>query len=154
MPSRLLRRLALPAFFAVVATGLMAPLASNWYVPNLTDLPPHVAAAWQARLALDEGQFPLRTAPGERQGRRYPMLQLYGQLPYTAAAVIQKILLPDRPPAPYVALKLVVWASLLLGGVYLHRLARYLGARGAAAVVAAVAYMAAPYLLVNLHARG
>jgi hypothetical protein len=154
MPSRLARRLALPAFFALIATGLMAPLASNWFVPNLTDLPPHVAAAWQARLALDEGQFPLRIAPGEREGRRYAMLQLYGQFPYTAAAVIQKFLLPDRLPAPYVALKVVVWASLVMGGAYLHRLARYLGARGVAAMVAAVAYMAAPYLLVNLHARG
>lgn len=100
MPSRFLRRLALPALFALIATGLMAPLASHWYVPNLTDLPPHIAAAWQARLALDEGQFPLRIAPGEREGRRYAMLQLYGQFPYTAAAVIQKLLLPDRLPAP------------------------------------------------------
>ena len=78
MPSRLLRRLALPAFFAVVATGLMAPLASNTLVPNVSDLPAHIAAAWQARLALDEGQLPLRTAPQEREGRRYAMLQLYG----------------------------------------------------------------------------
>lgn len=154
MPSRLARRLALPALFAVIATGLMAPLASNVFVPNLTDLPPHVAAAWQARLALDEGQLPLRVAPVEREGRRYAMFQLYGQLPYTAAAVLQKTVLPDTPQAPYVALKLVVWASLVLAGLYLHRLARYLGASDAAAVIAGVAYMAAPYLLVNIHARG
>ena len=97
MPSRLLRRLARPAFFAVVATGLMAPLASNTLVPNVSDLPTHIAAAWQARLALDEGQFPLRTAPQEREGRRYAMLQLYGQFPYTIAAVLQKVVLPDTP---------------------------------------------------------
>jgi hypothetical protein len=154
MPSRFKRRLALTAFFSVVATGLMAPLASNAFVPNLTDLPPHIAAAWQARLALAEGQFPLRVAPLEREGRGYAMFQLYGQLPYTAAAVLQLVALPDTPQAPYVALKIVVWASLVLGGVYLFRLARYLGARDAAALVAAVAYVAAPYLLVNLHARG
>jgi hypothetical protein len=154
MPSRFTRRLALTAFFSVVATGLMAPLASNVFIPSLTDLPPHVAAVWQARLALDEGQFPLRTAPLERDGRRYAMFQLYGQFPYTIAAVLQAVALPDTPQAPYVALKLVVWASLVMGGLYLFRLARYLGARDAAALVAAVAYMAAPYLLVNLHARG
>jgi hypothetical protein len=154
MPSRLVRRLALTALFAVVATGLMAPLASNAFVPDFMDLPGHIAAAWQARLALDEGQFPLRVAPLEREGRRYAMFQLYGQLPYTAAAVLQKFALPDTPEAPYVALKAVVWASLLLGGLYMFQLARYLGARDAASLVAGVAYMAAPYLLVNLHARG
>jgi hypothetical protein len=154
MPHRLVRRLALPAFFAVVATGLMAPLASNALVPNLSDLPTHIAAAWQARLALDEGQLPLRTAPQEREGRRYAMLQLYGQFPYTTAAVLQKVVLPDRPHAPYLALKVVVWGSLVMAGLYLHRLARYVGAADPAAIVAAVAYMAAPYLLVNLHARG
>jgi hypothetical protein len=154
MPSRLLRRLALPGLFALIATGLMAPLASNALVPHLTDLPAHIAAAWQARLALDEGQFPLRVAPREREGRRYAMLQLYGQFPYTAAAVLQKVVLPDTPQAPYVALKAVVWASLVMAGLYLHRLARYLGAGAPAAVVAGVAYMAAPYLLVNVHARG
>src|SRR5688572_29167014 len=149
MPSRFMRRLALTTFFAVVATGLMAPLASNVFIPSLIDLPPHVAGVWQARLALEEGQFPLRTAPLERDGRRYAMLQLYGQFPYTAAAVLQKVVLPDTPQAPYVALKAVVWASLVMAGLYLHRLARYLGAGAPAAVVAGVAYMAAPYLLVN-----
>jgi hypothetical protein len=154
MPSRLARRLTLPAFFALIATGLMAPLASNTLVPHLTDLPPHIAAAWQARLALDEGQLPLRVAPQERGARRYAMLQLYGQFPYTAAAILQKAVLPDTPQAPYVALKLVVWASLVMAGLYLQRLARYLGATDTAALVAGVAYMAAPYLLVNVHARG
>lgn len=154
MPSLFTRRLALTAFFCAVATGLMAPLASNAFVPDLTDLPPHIGAAWQARLALEEGQFPLRVAPLEREGRRYALFQMYGQLPYTAAAVLQTTVLPDTPQAPYVALKIVVWAALVLGGVYLFRLARYLGARDAAALVAGVAYMASPYLLVNLHARG
>jgi hypothetical protein len=154
MPSRVRRRLVRTAFFAVVATGLMAPFASNTLVPSLMDLPPHITAAWQARLALDEGQFPLRVAPLEREGRRYAMFQLYGQLPYTAAAVLQKFVLPETPQAPYVALKIVVWASLMMGGAYMFALARYLGARDAAALVAGVAYMAAPYLLVNLFARG
>lgn len=148
------RRLALTAFFAVIATGLLSPLASNAIVPDLTDLPPHIAASWQARLALGEGQFPLRIAPSERGGRRYASLQLYGQFPYTTAALLQAAVLPATPQAPYVALKIVVWGSLVLAGVYLYRLARYLGARDAAALVAAAAYVAAPYLLVNLHARG
>jgi 6-pyruvoyl-tetrahydropterin synthase related domain len=154
MPFRWRRRLALWAFFAMVATGLMSPLASNTILPSTTDLVPHVNASWQARLALEEGQFPLRVAPLEREGRRYPQFQLYGQLPYTAAAVLQVFLLPDSPEAPYVALKIVIWASLVIAGASLFRLARYLGARDAAALVAAVAYMASPYLLVNLHARG
>jgi 6-pyruvoyl-tetrahydropterin synthase-like protein len=154
MPSRSVRRLALTAFFALIATGLMAPLASNAFVPDFMDLPGHIGAAWQARLALDEGQFPLRVAPLEREGRRYAQFQLYGQLPYTAAALLQKLALPDSPEAPYVALKAVVWASLLMGGLHMFLLARYLGARDAASLVAGVAYMAAPYLLVNLHARG
>ncbi len=73
MPSTWSRRLALTALFSLVATGLMAPLASNAFVPALTDLPPHINAAWQARLALAEGQFPLRVAPLECEGRRYPL---------------------------------------------------------------------------------
>lgn len=122
MPSRWSRRLALTVLFSVVATGLMAPLASNTIVPELPDLPFHISASWQARLALAEGQFPLRVAPREREGRRYAAFQLYGQFPYTVAAVLQKVALPDTPQAPYVALKVVVWGSLVMGGLYLYRL--------------------------------
>lgn len=149
-----LRWAATPAFFAVVATGLLSPLASDVLIPYTTDLVPHVTASWQARLAVDEGQLPLRVAPLERAGRRYALFQFYGQLPYTAAGALQRWLLPDTLPAPYVALKRVLWLTLVLGGLYLFRLARYLGAPAWAALVGGVAYMAAPYLLVNIHARG
>jgi len=144
-------RLGRLVFFGWLALALLAPMASDRLIPATADLAPNIGLTVQARMALEEGQFPLRVAPWEFGGLRYPIFQFYGQLPYTLSGALHAWVFRDNA---YVPLKLLVWLALLLGGLAFDALARYLGAAWHAALVAAVAYVAAPYLLINLHARG
>ncbi len=137
--------------FSVIAIALMAPMASSEVIFSINDHTSHIGYIVQARLALEEGQFPLRVAPLENSGFRYPGFQFYSQLPYTLGGVIYKFITPQNP---YEAYKLMLWASLVLGGFFIFRLSLKLTRSPVASVLAGVAYMAAPYFLNNIHARG
>ena len=60
------------ALLFVVAACLMGPITSDTVSPASPDHPNHAAAIVQARQAIDEGQLPLRTAPWQHGGMRYP----------------------------------------------------------------------------------
>lgn len=148
---RLGRALLVPAFFAVAAVALMSPMASGSVIPDAPDHAIHTAYIVQARLALGEGQFPIRVAPWEHDGLRYAAYQFYCPLPCTLGAVIYKFLTPGNP---FDAYRIVLWLSLFLAGYSMYRLARYLFRSPGAALLAGAAYMTAPYILINVHARG
>ncbi|MFN5513444.1 MAG: hypothetical protein ACK5CA_01470 [Cyanobacteriota bacterium] len=136
----------------IIALALLAPLASSKIIfSSSLESVSHVGWIVQAKLALEEGQFPLRVAPLENNGWRYPSFQFYSQLPYTLAGLIYKFLTPDNP---YSAYRLVLWGSLVTGGLFISRLALALSASPVAALLGGVAYMSAPYFLNNIHARG
>ena len=137
--------------YGVIAISLMAPMASSKIIAPYPDAPSHVGYVVQGRIALEEGQFPLRIAPVEDNGWRYPGFQFYSQIPYVLGALFYKFLTPSNP---YDAYKLVVWAALLVGGFYIYRLSLKLTAAKIPAVLAGIAYMSAPYFLNNIHARG
>ncbi|MBJ7898713.1 MAG: hypothetical protein GC158_02065 [Cyanobacteria bacterium RI_101] len=136
----------------IIALALLAPLASSKIIfSSSLESVSHVGWIVQAKLALEEGQFPLRVAPLENNGWRYPSFQFYSQFPYTVAGLIYKFITPDNP---YSAYRLVLWGSLTLGGLFISRLALALSASPVAALLSGVAYMSAPYFLNNIHARG
>jgi hypothetical protein len=117
------------------------------------DLHAVVASVVEARNALRETQFPIRVAPNQLGSARYPFFQFYGNLPYTAAGLID--LIPGV--GPYNAWKAVMFAALVCGGTYTLRCATLmLGRRRgrAGGVVAGVAFMSAPYMLTDVFARG
>ncbi len=136
--------------YALLAHALLAPLAADGIVPT-EDFVPHVVTIVQARMALDEGQFPLRVAPWQHNGWQYPEYQFYSPLPYTFAAIVYRWLTPTNP---YLALKLGLWLALVMAGFFTYRLTAWLSGSRPAALLAGAIYMAAPYFMNNIHARG
>ncbi|HAC65626.1 MAG TPA: hypothetical protein DCF68_19370 [Cyanothece sp. UBA12306] len=137
--------------YGVIAISLMGPMASSDIIFPVSDSPSHIGYVQQARFALEEGQFPLRVAPVENNGWRYPGFQFYSQFPYLLGALFSKIFGISNP---YNAYKLVIWTSFLVGAFYIYRLSLWLIKSEIGAILAGVAYMSAPYLLNNIHARG
>lgn len=138
-------------FYAILALALLAPMSSDTTVPKSSDFAPHLGGIVQARMALEEGQFPPRVAPWQYQGWGYPEYQFYAPLPYTLAGLLHAWVSPSNP---FVALKITLWLALTLGGFGIDRLARWLTGSGPAALLAGAMYMAAPYSLINVHVRG
>jgi hypothetical protein len=141
---------AVLALYTVLATAVMAPLAS----PCLPESPSedaanHVSGIIEARNALAEGQFPVRVAPHQNDGTRYPIFQFYGNLPYTAAALL---CLAARAN-PYHAWKLIVTVALVLGAFFTYAAARLLTRQGLPAAAAGAVFLTAPYLLTDIHGR-
>ncbi len=137
--------------YAVMSVALMAPAASDTILPSAGDLVPHLGEIVQAKMALEEGQFPPRVAPWQHNGWRYPVWQFYSPFPYTVAALAYRWITPANP---YAAYKLTLWLALTVSGIFTCRMAWRLTGSRPAAVLAGAAYMAAPYFLVNIHARG
>ena len=144
------RFLLVALLLGIISFSLMAPMASSRVILT-NDHSSHLAYVIQAKMALEEGQFPIRVAPLEDFGFRYPSFQFYSQLPYTLGAIIYKFITPTNP---YNAYKVVLWLALWVGGIYIYLLAFQLTRYRIAAILAGVSYMAAPYFLINIHARG
>ncbi len=134
-----------------IALAWMAPMASSKVIFSINDHTSHIGYIAQARMALEEGQFPIRVAPLEDFRLRYPGFQFYSQLPYTLGGIIYKFLTPSNP---YNAYKIMLWLALWVGGIFIYRLSLWLTRSPIAAILGAVAYMSAPYFLNNIHARG
>ncbi|ACK64487.1 conserved hypothetical protein [Rippkaea orientalis PCC 8801] len=137
--------------YAVIAISLMGPITSSEIIFPMPDTASHVGYVHQARLALEEGQFPLRVAPVEDNGWRYPGFQFYSQFPYLFGGLLYKFITPSNP---YNAYKILIWTSFLVGAFYIYRLSRWLIESQIGAILAGIAYMSAPYFLNNIHARG
>jgi hypothetical protein len=134
-----------------LALSILAPIASDNVLPAVPDIANHVAAIVQARMAIEESQFPLRVAPWQHDGARYPLFQFYSPTPYSVAALLYKWITPRNP---FVAYKICIWFSLVLGALYIFRISLYLVRCKYAAALAGAMYMFAPYYLINIHARG
>jgi len=135
--------------FGIVALLLMIPLCSNTMAPE-GEILTHMHLTMQARMALEEGQFPLRVAPVEHHGLRYPVFQFYSSLPYYVSALLYKFVFPANP---YKATKAVYWLSLVLAGIFAYRLGRELQFSESSSLIMGLAYVTAPYLLLNLYVR-
>jgi len=144
------RFLLVTLLLGIISFSLMAPMASSRVILT-NDHSSHLAYVIQAKMALEEGQFPIRVAPLEDFGFRYPSFQFYSQLPYTLGAIIYKFITPTNP---YNAYKIMLWLALWVGGIFIYFLAFQLTRYRIAAILAGVAYIAAPYFLINIHARG
>lgn len=154
---QLRQKLLIILFFSVTALALMVPLASNTYLPESppADHAIHTGTIVQAKMAMDEGQFPIRIAPWQHEGYRYPEFQFYGPLPYTIAGAVYHWITPDNP---YSAFKMTLWLSLVIGGLYVYRLSRCLVKPeilgSLIGLLAGFIYMSAPYFLINVNVRG
>lgn len=137
--------------YGVLAIALLSPMASASVLPDIVDAITNVSHTVQARLALEEGQFPIRVAPWQHNGWRYPVFQFYGQFVYTLSGLLYKYVTPTNP---YLACLIVLWLALTVSGFFIYRSSFLLTRSTPAAILAGASYMAAPYFLVNIHARG
>ena len=127
----------------------LSPFVSDW-LPDTNDAVPVVGHVVQMELALLELQFPPRIAPLAIDGWRYPAFQFYSPFPYTLFGLVAHII-PGHNP--WVAVQIVLFFALLCGGIGMFLLAREISDSAAAAAIASCAYITAPYLLINIHAR-
>lgn len=156
------QRILVVIFFGLIAISVMSPIASDRKFPFSFDYGNHASAIVLAGMAIDEGQFPIRVAPYEHNGWRYPLFQFYSPLPYIVAGTIYKVyhsafsqgLTFNYSPSPLIAFKLTLWLSLLIAGIYVFRLISWLTFSRQIALLAGVLYIYAPYLLININIRG
>lgn len=137
--------LLLLLFYAFLATAFLAPIASEQLIPALVDYTNHIAYVIEAKMAFAEGQFPLRIAPLELSGWRYPNYQFYAPTTYTFAGLIYQWLTPTNP---IIAVKFTIWCGLILGGIYMQRLAYWFVKSRPAAILASIVYLTTPYYIV------
>ncbi|GBF82283.1 hypothetical protein [Aphanothece sacrum] len=145
------RHLLVLLLYGIIAIALMGPMASSSVIFSTGETGPHLGYLIQAKMALEEGQFPLRIAPIENNGWRYAAFQFYSQIPYTLGALIYKFITPENP---YTAYKIMLWCSLTIGGFFIYNLSLWLTRRQIPGILAGVSYMSAPYFLNTIHARG
>jgi hypothetical protein len=148
-----LRRRRMPALvlllYLLMGEAILSPLAhSDMPDTPAQDLANHVSGIIEAARALRERQFPIRVAPGQVGGARYPVFQFYGNFPYTVAGLLHRLHMD-----PYRAFKVVVLLSLVAGAFATYRCGRLLVRRHAPAAVAGAVFLTAPYILTDLHAR-
>ena len=139
---------------ALLLAAALALLHVSPYMPSGVvvshDLGGFLGGVVEARNALAEGQFPIRVAPTVADQSRNATFQFYANLPYTVTAALHWTLEPN----PYAAWKLVCFLTLVLGGWAMYRLAWRWSRQPAAALLAAAAYLSAPYLFADLWDRG
>jgi hypothetical protein len=98
---------------------------------------------------LRAGTLPARWMPDAALGLGYPAFNFYAALPYYLAALLSELGL-----GIVWGIKLTQLAGFLLAAGGTYQLARALGARRPGALLAAIAYTAAPFHLVNVYVRG
>lgn len=128
-----------------IATMLLGPIISNSFVPNVLDYVNHFHTIIQANMALHEGQFPLRIAPLEQLGWRYPLFQFYSPTSYTFAALIYQV---SGFSSPFIVYKITLGCFLVIGGIYMFRLADWFVKSKPAALLASIVYLTAPYYII------
>lgn len=140
-------RIAIIFFYAVTAVVILSPLLFNPNIPDISDLLNHLAGIIQAKMALNEGQFPLRIAPLGYDGWRYPFYQFYSPTSYLIAGLLYKWLFLSNP---YLIYKLMLWLALVFGAFYIYRIGYWITHSLSAAVLGGLVYITTPYLIVAI----
>jgi hypothetical protein len=146
------RSLILIFVFTSIILLLLSPIL-NSALPMNQDFLGHLSAIIQAKMALAEGQFPLRVAPLPlpQNDWRYPNFQFYAPTSYMLAGFIYRWLTPSSPFDSY---KIIMACALLLGGIYMYRLAYEFVKSRYAALLAATAYLLTPYFIIIINQLG
>ena len=131
-------------FFGIIAAIVMGPLSSRWLLPYVVDIVNHVSSIEQAQTALREGQFPLRIAPLEGHGWRYPYFQFYSPTSYMIGALLNSFVFMQKT---YITFKFMMWAALTCAGWGFYRLVYWLFDQREIALVSGVAYLFSPYII-------
>lgn len=139
------QRIDILFIIALASTIMLMPLASNISIPYDLDYISHLSAISQAKLALAQGQVPLRFSPTDHEGWLYPLFQFYSPTSYMVSGLIYQWLTPSNP---YIAFKVTLWCALFISGIYMYKLSNWLVQFRPAAILASVAYITTPYTII------
>lgn len=148
MQSNFSKNLLLLLFYILIGLMLIAPISSNTYLPALADYGNHFAAIVQAKIALNEGQFPLRIAPLEGNGMRYAFFQFYAPTTYMIGGLIHKWLLPHN--IQYI-IQFFLISGIVIGGIYINKLAYWLTKSRPSAIIASIVFLTSPYFIIIIN---
>lgn len=144
--------LLLLVFLGLIATCMLAPIAAHDYLPESPDFAVHTAAIVQAKMALQTGQFPIRTAVWQDNGMGNAFFMYYSPLPYLFSGSLY--LLFQHGVNPFSIMKVTMWLFILLSGIYFFKLTHWLFRSSSVALLTSLVYMLSPYLLININTRG
>ncbi len=138
--------------YLILTSAMTSPIASYKLIPGEnTDFPTHIGSIIQAKMALDQHQYPPRTGPWEDHGWGNAWFQFYAPIPHTFAAIIYRTFSPRNP---FIAFKVVIWIALFISGVFIYKLTDWFLDSKITAFLSGVVYMTAPYFLININVRG
>jgi len=135
-------------FFLIANVITSSAFVTSGLLPGMADIINHLAAIIQAKVEFTEHQFPLRTAPLLSEGWPYPFYQFYSPTTYTFLGFINYWLTPSDTMLTY---HLGLELALVLGGLFMYRLAYGLIESSPAALIASITYLTAPYLLILIN---
>jgi hypothetical protein len=135
----------------VLSSGAWLPLVHPGFLNTRAggDSPFLLVRLDQLLRNLRAGVFPVRWMPDAAYGLGYPFFNYYAALPYYVAA---GLVLGGW--GPIAALKITQAIGFLASGAAMYALGRHAFRRRASALLAAVAYVYAPFHLVNVYVRG
>ncbi len=138
-------------YFLLIGLVLMVPFHPRHMLHTpAEDLGAHVGSIAAAAEALRLGMFPLRVAPREHRWAQFPVFNFYGNVPYLAGGALTCLGVGIKP---YLAYRLVLLMTYVIGGWYAYRTSLWLTRRPWVSLVAGTAFAAAPYMFVDVHAR-
>lgn len=130
----------------VISLGSIQPLFSPGFFPMHDDT--QVARVTAMGRALRNGQLPVRWVADLGYGYGYPLFNFYGPLPYYAGGLLYAL-----GVSGLTATKIMFVLGIIGAGISMYLFTREVfGSQ--AGLVAAVAYMYAPYHAVQIYVRG
>jgi uncharacterized membrane protein len=138
------QRILLLCLFAAITTLIVSLEFFNNTNSNTLDYLNHLVAIENAKAALLQGQFLLRTMPLQEPGWSYPYFQFYSVFAYFFAGVIELLLKHSSPLAAY---WITLWLSLLVGSIYTYRLIHSVMQARLIAMLCSVIYLTTPYYI-------
>jgi hypothetical protein len=135
----------------ILSSGAWIPLLSPGFPSTRTggDSPFLLIRLDQLLRNLRAGVIPARWMPDAAYGLGYPFFNYYAALPYYLAAAMEL-----WGWGPITALKLTQVFGFQASGIAMYALAQRIFRRRLSALLAAVAYIYAPFHLVNVYVRG
>ncbi len=134
-------------FYSILGVALLTAFSSNIFLPG-GDIQFHTANIIDAKIALQQHQFPLRISPHMHEGLGYAQFQFYAPIVYLVGGILNFFI-----KNPFVVYKILLLVTLSLSGFFIYRLTAWLTHERGIGFLCGVVYMTAPYLLINLTSR-
>ena len=140
--------LSVNAIIFLIIVSLTAPFWAGQR-SNSGELVGNIRYVIDAKTALVEGQFPIRTSPTALDGYNYPEFNFYGNFPFTIAGVLLVLF----PINALDAMVIELCFFLYCGAIAVFLFGKKISSNNYAALMGSVIFLTAPYFLTNIYDR-